>query len=396
MDPEAGQIDATEGEALVQAPDTLWSSPLVFGGGGVGLLVVLLVAVLGGRRLRTQRPIPELPEPETVEIEAPRTENDTTTELERPAVVEAPARVEPPARPGLAAAFKVALTRSRAALQGRFDTLFGRDSVDEELWEELEETLLTADVGVPTTQSLVGSLRDLRSSEPAELRAALRERIAELLRSVHAPLTEPPAEGPWVVLVVGVNGSGKTTTIGKLAARLTGEGRSVLLAAADTYRAAAAEQLTIWAERAGAEIVAHEEGSDPGAVAYDALQAALARGSDVVIVDTAGRLQTRKPLMQQLEKIRRVIDKVVPGAPHETLLVVDGTMGQNALSQARTFNEATPLTGVAVTKLDGTAKGGMILTIAAEMEMPVKLVGIGEGVGDLREFEVEAFVEALA
>jgi fused signal recognition particle receptor len=213
---------------------------------------------------------------------------------------------------------------------------------------------------------------------------------------VAAPLGPRPTEGPWVILVVGVNGSGKTTTIGKLAAKLKSEGLRVLLAAADTYRAAAAEQLTIWAERAEVGIVSHEPGSDPGAVVYDALVAAKARDIDVVIIDTAGRLQTRKPLMEQLSKVCRVIKKQIPEGPHETLLVVDGTMGQNALSQTALFNEATPLTGVIVTKLDGTAKGGMIVAIASEMRLPVKLIGLGEQIGDLREFEAEAFVEVLA
>jgi fused signal recognition particle receptor len=198
-----------------------------------------------------------------------------------------------------------------------------------------------------------------------------------------------------VFLVVGVNGSGKTTTIGKLASRLVGEGHKVLLAAADTYRAAAADQLGIWAQRAGADLVRHDEGADPGAVTYDAMQAAVARKVDVVLVDTAGRLQTRKPLMDQLAKIRRVIQKVVPDGPHGTLLVIDGTMGQNAMSQARQFNDVTPLTGVAVTKLDGTAKGGVLLAVADEMKLPIQLIGVGEQVADLRDFEPEAFVDAV-
>jgi len=223
----------------------------------------------------------------------------------------------------------------------------------------------------------------------------LKDQIRALLEGVVGTLTQPE-ERPWVIMMVGVNGSGKTTTIGKLAARLVSEGRSVLLAAADTYRAAAAEQLQVWAERAGADILRYPEGSDPGAVAHDALDSAIAKGHDVVIVDTAGRLQTRKPLMQQLSKIRRVIAKKVPTGPHETLLVLDGTIGQNALSQAVRFNEATPLTGVVVTKLDGTAKGGMLLSIAAELQLPVKLIGIGEQIDDLRDFDAESFVEALA
>jgi fused signal recognition particle receptor len=209
------------------------------------------------------------------------------------------------------------------------------------------------------------------------------------------PPLAPDGRRPFVVLVVGVNGSGKTTTIGKLAARFGREGHKVLLAAGDTFRAAAADQLAIWAERAGADIVRHDEGADPGAVVFDALTAAKARGADVVIIDTAGRLQTKKPLMEQLGKVRRVIDKVVPGAPHETLLVVDGTTGQNAVSQAHAFHAATPLTGVVVTKLDGTAKGGVVLAIGAELGLPVRLVGIGEKVEDLRDFDASAFVDAL-
>lgn len=220
--------------------------------------------------------------------------------------------------------------------------------------------------------------------------------MTAILDGVAGPVASVPEEGPLVILVVGVNGSGKTTTIGKLAHRYQQAGKRVLLAAGDTYRAAAAEQLTVWAERTGADIVSHQAGADPGAVVYDALSAAKARGHDVVIVDTAGRLQTRKPLMDQLSKVRRVIQKIVPAGPHETLLVVDGTMGQNALSQARLFDEATPLTGVVVTKLDGTAKGGMVLTIAAELGLAVKLVGIGEQAADLRDFHAGVFVEALS
>ena len=197
-------------------------------------------------------------------------------------------------------------------------------------------------------------------------------------------------------MVVGVNGSGKTTTIGKLAARYHREGKKVLLAAADTYRAAAADQLAVWAERAEVDLSRMDEGADPGAVVYQTMERALAQGYDVVIIDTAGRLQTRKPLMDELSKLRRVVTKHVEDGPHETLLVLDGTMGQNGLSQAALFNEAAPLTGVVVTKLDGTAKGGMVLTIAAEMSLPVKLIGMGEGMDDLRDFDPAAFVDVLA
>ncbi len=309
-----------------------------------------------------------------------------------------PEPLTPPEPVGLVARLRQALGRSREALQGRFDALFGKP-IDEALFEELEETLLLADVGVQTAGRITDKLREMARSGEADadaLRDALRAEMATILRSVDPAFSHPRPESPLVILVVGVNGSGKTTTIGKLAARFAESGHEVLLAAADTYRAAAVEQLKVWSDRTGADFISHAEGADPGAVVYDALEAAKARSRDVVIIDTAGRLQTRKPLMEQLSKLQRVIRKHVPDGPHETLLVLDGTMGQNGLSQAKLFNEATPLSGVVVTKLDGTAKGGMVLTIAAELGLPVKFIGIGEGVEDLRPFEPDAFVEALA
>lgn len=287
--------------------------------------------------------------------------------------------------------------KTREALAATFDTLFGRE-VDASLIEDLEEALLIADVGVNTTERILAPLEAAikgGEDDPAVLRTLLREEIRGLLAGVHAPFELPEGTTPFVLLVVGVNGSGKTTTIGKLAATWTAAGHKVLLAAADTYRAAAAEQLEVWAKRAGADIVRHQEGADPGAVVFDALDAAAARGADIVIVDTAGRLQTARPLMEQLTKVRKVIQKKVPDGPHATFLVVDGTMGQNAMSQAKQFHEATPLSGVVVTKLDGTAKGGMVLAIASEMALPVTFIGIGEQVGDLRPFEVDAFVDAV-
>jgi fused signal recognition particle receptor len=301
--------------------------------------------------------------------------------------------VPPPV--GVYALFQSALGRSRAILQSGLDRILGRPVVDAVALDDLEEALLRADVGVATTERLLTKVREVSGAtgDPQQVRKALRSEMQALLDSVHAPLT--PRPDLWVILVVGVNGSGKTTTIGKLAARLKGEGRKVLLAAGDTYRAAAEQQLAVWAERAGVDIVALDEGADPAAVAFKALERARKEGHDVVIVDTAGRLQTRKPLMEQLGKVRRVIDKALPGAPHETLLVLDGTIGQNGLSQAKLFHEATPITGVVITKLDGTAKGGMILAVATETGLPVKLVGLGEKVGDLRDFEPAAFVEAL-
>ena len=290
-----------------------------------------------------------------------------------------------------------ALSRTRSALGSRLDAVLGRARVDDAVFDELEEALLIADVGLPTAEKLLAPLRERSRQEELsgeQLRTALSGEVKGLLAH-QDPSLNPPGSGPWVLLVVGVNGSGKTTTIGKLAARLVKQGKRVMLAAGDTYRAAAAEQLEVWAERSGADIVRQDEGADPGAVVYAALESALAKGHDVVIIDTAGRLQTRRPLMEQLSKIRRVIGRLVPDAPHETLLVLDGTMGQNGMSQARLFHEATPLTGAVVTKLDGTAKGGMILALASEMQLPVKLVGVGEAVDDLRDFEPIAYAEAL-
>ena len=306
--------------------------------------------------------------------------------------------VEVKTEPSLTARLIDRLGKSRSALKDRFDVLFGRSVVDEALMEELEEILLTSDVGMPTTERILSRLRQKVKEgveDPSALQAELRAVVLEMLKGVEAPLGPPPSDGMWVILVVGVNGSGKTTTIGKLANRFRAEGKKVMLAAGDTYRAAAAEQLQVWADRSGASIVRQESGADPGAVIYAALESALSKKMDVVIIDTAGRLQTKKPLMEQLRKINRVIAKHVPDGPHETLLVLDGTMGQNGLSQAKLFHEATPLTGAAVTKLDGTAKGGMVLTLSSELTLPVKLIGIGEQMEDLRDFEAQAFVDAL-
>jgi fused signal recognition particle receptor len=264
------------------------------------------------------------------------------------------------------------------------------DPADDESWERLEEALIAADVGVPTTAELVRRLE--ARGELGELGEAMAEEAAELLGE---PGRIELDERPSVILVVGVNGTGKTTTIGKLASRLGEHGRSVILAAADTFRAAAEEQLEIWAKRAGADFVGSERGGDPAAVAYDAIEAATARGRDVVIVDTAGRLHTQTNLMEELMKVRRVIERRLEGAPHETLLVIDATTGQNGLQQARLFGEAVDVSGVALTKLDGSAKGGVALAIAHELGLPVKLVGVGEGIEDLRPFDPDDFARAL-
>src|SRR3954471_7158600 len=282
------------------------------------------------------------------------------------------------------------LAKSRRALTGELVAAASFDPGDDADWERLEEALIAGDVGVRATAELVRRLE--ARGDLADLNAALAEEVTELFGE--APVLDVAHE-PAVILVVGVNGTGKTTTIGKLAARLGEHGRSVVVAAADTYRAAAEEQLEIWARRAGADFVGSERGADPAAVAYDALEAAAARGRDVVVVDTAGRLHTQTNLMEELSKIRRVIEKRLEGAPHETLLVVDATTGQNGVRQAQIFGEAVDVTGVALTKLDGSAKGGVALAIAHELGLPVKLVGVGEGIEDLRPFSPRDFASAL-
>jgi fused signal recognition particle receptor len=281
------------------------------------------------------------------------------------------------------------LARSRRALTEQL-AVAAFDPADDEAWERLEEALIAADVGVPATAELVRRLE--ARGELRDLGEALAEEIAAMLGE---PGTLAVQERPSVVLVVGVNGTGKTTTIGKLAHRLREHGREVLLGAADTFRAAADEQLEIWAERAGADFVGAARGADPASVAFDAIEAARARGMDVVIVDTAGRLHTQVNLMEELRKVRRVIEGKLEGAPHETLLVVDATTGQNGLQQARLFGEAARITGVALTKLDGSARGGIAIAIAHELGLPIKLVGVGEALDDLRPFDPQDFARAL-
>lgn len=296
---------------------------------------------------------------------------------------------------GLASRFFTGLARSRSVLSDSLLRAFGGDKVDPEALEALEDALISADVGVRTATALSDVIRQKaeRGASPSQLRQILRDEMRRRIGD-HKPIAER-SPGPLVILVVGVNGSGKTTTIGKLAARYTRQGRSVLLAAGDTFRAGAIEQLKVWGERAQAHVVAQEDGSDPAAVIFDALETAKKKQVDVVICDTAGRLQAHRPLMDELEKITRIIKRAMPDAPHEVLLVLDATIGQNALSQAKAFGEATGVTGVALTKLDGTAKGGVVVAVREEIGVPVKLVGLGEGVDDLRDFDPDAFVDAL-
>ncbi len=292
---------------------------------------------------------------------------------------------------------KSGLAKTREILTTDINDLFaGKRKIDDELLEELEELLITSDIGVQTTMDLIQSI-SVRSSEitgPDQLKNILREKILELLNETMKP-SQGIVDKPHVIMVIGVNGVGKTTTIGKLAARFSSSGKKVIIAAADTFRAAAIEQLTIWADRAGVDIIKHKEMSDPAAVAYDGIQAAVARDADIVIVDTAGRLHTRKNLMEELKKIKRTISKKLPGAPHEILLILDATTGQNALSQAQLFNDALDVTGIALTKLDGTAKGGIVVSICNALEIPLNYIGVGEKIEDLQKFDPIEFVNAL-
>jgi fused signal recognition particle receptor len=271
--------------------------------------------------------------------------------------------------------------------------------IDSEILDELESRLLGADIGVDATQFILETLRERVArrelADAAALTAALRTMLTEILTPCAQPLVIDPARRPFVVLVVGVNGSGKTTTIGKLASRLTGEGKSVMLAAGDTFRAAAIEQLEVWAKRSGASFAAQQAGADPGAVVFDALQSARARAIDVLVADTAGRLHSQSHLMAELQKVRRVLQRIDPSAPHEVLLVLDANQGQNALAQAVQFGEAIGVTGLALTKLDGTAKGGIVVAIARKLGLPIRFIGIGEQAEDFGEFDAAAFAAAL-
>ncbi|WPD19947.1 signal recognition particle-docking protein FtsY [Thermaerobacter composti] len=295
---------------------------------------------------------------------------------------------------------KAGLARTREQLAGRIRAVVQGAAVDESLFEELEAALITADVGVATTQRLLERLRERIRAEGVRDAEAVPRLLAEEMRALLEGVAAPPAspagrEGPLVVLVVGVNGSGKTTTVGKLAARYRQEGRRVVVGAADTFRAAAIEQLERWCRRVGAELVRQHPGADPAAVAFDALQAARARGADVLLIDTAGRLHTRVNLMEELRKTVRVLRRLDPTAPHEVLLVLDATTGQNALAQARHFTEAVGVTGIVLTKLDGTARGGMVVAIADQLGLPVKWVGTGEDADDLAPFDAAEFTQAL-
>ncbi len=293
------------------------------------------------------------------------------------------------------------LKRTKQGFFRRIVGVFNTPKIDEEFWENLEETLISADVGVKTSTRISETLRERVKSErlgnPDDIRVALREEMAAILSKASGDreFLSSVNGGPGVVLVVGVNGGGKTTSIGKMAHAYCSEGQSVVLAAADTFRAAAIEQLEVWGERSGAHVVAHRQGSDPGAVAFDALSSAKNRKADLVLVDTAGRLHTKYNLMQELQKIKRVVSRFDPSAPHEVVLVLDAVIGQNAVAQARQFIESAGVTGIFLAKLDGSAKGGVVLSICDELGIPIRFIGTGEGPDDMAPFDAEEFVSAL-
>ena len=348
-------------------------------------------------------PIPAVVEPAPVEVVA---EVPPVVEVPAP-VVAAPAVVEPEpfvattetSKTGFFARLKQGLSKTSASIgEGMASLFLGKKVIDDELLEDIETRLLTADVGVEATaviiQSLTQKVARKQLTDADALYKSLQAELAAMLKPVEAPLVITPKK-PFVILVVGVNGAGKTTTIGKLAKKLQGEGKKVMLAAGDTFRAAAVEQLQVWGERNKIPVIAQHTGADSASVIFDAVQAAKARNIDVLIADTAGRLHTKDNLMEELKKVRRVIGKLDADAPHEVLLVLDAGTGQNAISQAKQFNQTVQLTGLALTKLDGTAKGGVIFALAKQFGLPIRYIGVGEGIDDLRTFEAEPFVQAL-
>ncbi len=302
-------------------------------------------------------------------------------------------------KPGFFERLKRGLSKTSESLVGRIDTLLlGRKKIDADTLEELEEILITSDIGVPATVELIRTLEQkLKRNELQDgemLKKTLKEELTARLSHGQQTL-DTSRTTPFVILVIGVNGVGKTTTIGKLACKFRAEGKSVILAAGDTFRAAASEQLVIWGQRVGVDVIRGKDGSDPSAVVFDACKAAVARKSDILLVDTAGRLHTKVNLMEELKKIRRIISREIPGAPHETMLILDAATGQNAVNQARIFKEAAEVTGIVLTKLDGTAKGGVVVAIRREFNLPIRYIGIGESIEDLRPFDAVEFVEAL-
>lgn len=381
-----------------QRPDLLKSLTYIF---PVLLFFILLwfVALLLKHKAKKKMPPEEVAQGDLPSVADIETDSAVAEELLSAETPED--KAEAVALPvSLVERMRTGLAKTQATFVGRLDDLIGKDrGIDDRLWEDLEEVLITADVGMKTTLELREALekrhRDGRIVDAVDLRTAIKEEI-RLRLDLKTQALDFEANGPFVLIVIGVNGVGKTTTIGKLAHFLVRQqGKKVILGACDTFRAAAVEQLGIWAERAGAGLVSHREGADPAGVAFDTVRAALSRQADVVILDTAGRLHTKVNLMEEVKKIRRVVGREIAGAPHETLLVLDATLGQNSLIQARLFQEAVDVSGLILTKLDGTARGGMIVAISNELQLPVRFVGIGEKTEDLRPFAPDIFVDAL-
>ncbi|TOL89183.1 signal recognition particle-docking protein FtsY [Vibrio parahaemolyticus] len=339
-------------------------------------------------------------EQEPEKAEAAPAEAEAEAEAEEPQVAVAP-RIQEQEKPteSFFARLKRSLSRTKANIGAGFFGLFSGKKIDDDLFEELEEQLLIADVGMDTTTKIINNLTekasrgDLKDGEA--LYGLLKEEMAEILSKVEQPLEIDSSKTPYVILMVGVNGVGKTTTIGKLAKQFQSQGKKVMLAAGDTFRAAAVEQLQVWGERNNVPVIAQHTGADSASVIYDAIEAAKARGVDVVIADTAGRLQNKANLMEELRKIVRVMKKIDDSAPHEIMLTLDAGTGQNAISQAKLFSDVAPLTGITLTKLDGTAKGGVIFAIADQFSIPIRYIGVGEGIEDLRPFETQEFIDAL-
>ncbi|MEE4266025.1 MAG: signal recognition particle-docking protein FtsY [Desulfobacteraceae bacterium] len=333
--------------------------------------------------------------PET-QIEGSDQEQQTTTDEDPTTKIEAEPLPDPEQeKTGYFRRLRKRLSRTRKSFSSGFErVLAGKNKFDDDVIEELEELLITSDIGVQTTMDLIERLSKAKITDVSDVKQILKDEMLSILGS-QPPVRDKVQTKPQVVLVVGVNGVGKTTTIGKIAASARASGKKVLIGAADTFRAAAIEQLAIWAERADAEFVRHRANADPAAVAFDAVAAAQARDCDMVLIDTAGRLHTKVNLMEELKKIKRTVSKQLEGAPHEILLVLDATTGQNALSQAKLFDEALGLTGLALTKLDGTAKGGIVISICDSLKIPLQYIGVGEQIDDLRPFDAEQFIEAL-
>ncbi|VEN73710.1 Signal recognition particle receptor FtsY [Candidatus Desulfarcum epimagneticum] len=362
---------------------------------GIGIACVLFWAARRFFFKKDARPLEKEPPP------APAQEReDRDREKEETGAAETRRPPEKAAPPAFAAGVKEGLLKTRRAAAERIEGLFfKKKALDDDLFEELEELLIGMDMGVKTALDLISAISggSVGVSSPDALKQALKEEIRKIMSGCPGAAASPdPGDAPRVIMVAGVNGTGKTTTVGKLAARHGAMGKKVLIGAADTFRAAASDQLGIWAERAGAGIVKARPMSDPAAVAYDSAQAALSRGADILIVDTAGRLHTQANLMEELKKVERAIGKKIPGAPHETLLVLDATTGQNALSQARMFDEVLEgISGIVLTKLDGTAKGGIAAAICADLKIPLKYIGVGEKIGDLETFDAVKFADSL-